>query len=106
LVSPATVNRTMPLRRSNAELRTREHLTEPEMERLIEAAMRNRHGHRDSTMLLICWRHGLRAAELCDLRWEQVSFETAVLHVRRLKHGIPSTHPLTGRELRSLRKLQ
>jgi integrase len=106
LVSPTTVNRTMPLRRPNAELRTREHLTEPEMEQLIDAAKRNRYGHRDSTMLLICWRHGLRAAELCDLRWDQVSFETAVLHVRRLKHGIPSTHPLTGRELRALRKLQ
>jgi len=87
-------------------LRTREHLTETEVEHLIEAAKRNRHGSRDATMLLLCWRHGLRAAELCDLRWEQVSFETAVLHVRRVKRGIPSTHPLTGRELRALRRLQ
>jgi integrase len=96
----------MPLRRPNVDLRTREHLTEAEVEKLIHAAKGNRYGHRDATMILICWRHGLRAAELCDLRWEQVSFETAVLHVRRVKNGLPSTHPLTGRELRALRRLR
>jgi site-specific recombinase XerD len=106
LVSPTAVNRTMPLRRPNSELRTREHLTEAEVERLIEAAKHNRQGHRDSTMLLLAYRHGCRAREICELRWDQVSFETAVLHVRRVKRGIPSTHPLTGRELRALRKLQ
>jgi site-specific recombinase XerD len=31
---------------------------------------------------------------------------TPVLHARRVKNGTPSTHPLTGRELRALRRLQ
>ncbi|MGB8576655.1 MAG: tyrosine-type recombinase/integrase, partial [Pseudolabrys sp.] len=66
----------------------------------------NRYGHRDATMLLLAFRHGLRAAELVDLRWEQVDLENALLHVRRVKQGSPATHPLTGRELRALRKLQ
>ena len=57
-------------------------------------------------MLLLAFRHGLRAAELVDLRWEQVDLENAILHVRRVKQGSPATHPLTGRELRALRKLQ
>src|SRR5260370_32830818 len=57
-------------------------------------------------MVLLAFRHGLRAAEVCDLRWEQVDFKTASLHVRRLKNGTPSTHPLTGRELRALRRHQ
>ena len=48
----------------------------------------------------------LRAAEVVDLRWEQVDFKTASLHVRRVKNGTPSTHPLTGRELRALRQHQ
>jgi len=73
---------------------------------LIEAARTNRHGHRDALMVLLAFRHGLRAAEVCDLRWEQVDFKTASLHVRRLKKGTPSTHPLTGRELRALRRHQ
>jgi integrase len=57
-------------------------------------------------MVLLAFRHGLRAAELVDLRWEQVDLENAILHVRRVKQGTPATHPLTGRELRALRRLQ
>ncbi len=97
---------TAPTRRPNAVLRTREHLTAGEVEALIEAAKTNRYGHRDATMVLLAFRHGLRAAELCDLRWDQVSFDGAVLHVRRVKNGTPSTHPLLGDELRALRRLQ
>jgi type 1 fimbriae regulatory protein FimB/type 1 fimbriae regulatory protein FimE len=77
-----------------------------EVGRLIEAAKNNRWGHRDSAMLLIAFRHGLRASGLVDLRWEQIDLESAILHVRRVKHGTPATHPLTGRELRALRRLQ
>jgi integrase len=73
---------------------------------LVEAAKDNRWGHRDATMVLLAFRHGLRAAELVDLRWEQVDLENAILHVRRVKQGTPATHPLTGRELRALRRLQ
>ncbi len=48
----------------------------------------------------------MRAAEVCDLRWEQVDFKAANLHVRRVENGTPATHPLTGREMRALRKHQ
>jgi integrase len=50
-------------------------------------------------MILIAFRHGLRASELCDLQWSQVDLEAATLAVTRVKQGTPSTHPLTGREL-------
>ena len=107
LVSPATVNRTVtPKRPPNSKLRTREYLTEGEVERLMRAATRNRWGHRDATMILVAYRHGLRAAELVDLRWDQIEFRTANLHVRRVKQGTPSTHPILGDELRALRRLQ
>jgi type 1 fimbriae regulatory protein FimB/type 1 fimbriae regulatory protein FimE len=107
LLAPATVNRTVrPTRRPNRELRSREHLTEAEIEKLIAAAKGNRYGHRDTTMLLVAYRHGLRASELVDLRWEQVDFAAAALHVRRVKQGTPATHPIVGDELRALRRLQ
>lgn len=107
LVTPATVNRTVPPTRPlNADLRTREYLTEAEVERLTTATKGNRWGHRDTTMILVAYRHGLRAAELVDLRWDQVDFRTATLHVRRLKQGSPATHPILGDELRALRRLQ
>ena len=95
-----------PRRKPNAEYRSREHLTEREVGRLIEAIKGNRWGHRDATMVLVTFRHGLRASELVDLRWDQVALEHALLHVRKLKNGSPATHPLTGKELRALRRLQ
>lgn len=106
LVTPTTEKRTVtPRRPPNADLRTREYLTEAEVERLLDAAKTNRWGHRDSTMLLVAYRHGLRASELVDLRWDQIDFQTATLHVRRVKKGTPSTQPILGDELRALRRL-
>jgi integrase len=108
LVAPVTENRTvaMPVRRKNSELRTREYLTDAEVERLTAAAKDNRYGHRDATMILLAYRHGFRAAELVGLRWDQIDFGHATLAVRRVKNGSPSTHPILGDELRALRKLQ
>jgi integrase len=57
-------------------------------------------------MVLMAFRHGLRASELVDLRWDQVDLEHALLHVRRLKSGSPAAHPVTGKELRAPRRLQ
>jgi integrase len=107
LVTPATVNRTVtPKRLPNNKLRTREYLTEAEVERLMNAAKKNRWGHRDATMTLVAYRHGLRASELVDLRWDQIEFASGTLHVRRVKQGTPSTHPIPGDELRALRRLK
>ena len=107
IVSPANEMRTVRLgRKANAELRTREYLTEAEVERLIKAASGNRYGHRDATLLLVLFRHGLRASEACTLRWADMDLEHGKLHVRRLKNGDPSVHPLSGRELRALRRLK
>src|SRR5450756_2353707 len=66
----------------------------------------NSYGQGDGTLILVAYRHGLRASEACDLRWEQIDWNSATLHVRRVKSGKPSTHPIRGDELRSLRKLQ
>jgi integrase len=96
----------MPRRKPNAVYRTREHLTGAEVDRLIAAAKANRWGHRDATMILVAFRHGLRSSELVDLRWDQIDFTHAVLHVRRAKKGTPATHPVVGDEMRALRKLQ
>jgi type 1 fimbriae regulatory protein FimB/type 1 fimbriae regulatory protein FimE len=106
-IAPRTENRTVtPKRRPNADLRTREYLTEAEVDRLLRATSGNRWTQRDATMILVAYRHGLRASELTDLRWDQVDFATATLHVRRVKQGSPSTHPILGDELRMLRRLR
>ena len=107
LVKPDAENRAVaPTRLANSKYRSREHLTLNEVEKLIEAAKTNRYGHRDATMLLVAFRHGLRASELCGLEWSQVDFTGATLHVRRVKNGKADTHPIRGDEMRALRKLQ
>jgi type 1 fimbriae regulatory protein FimB/type 1 fimbriae regulatory protein FimE len=87
-------------------LRTREYLTEAEVAGLTEAAKGNRYDHRDATMILVAYRHGLRVSELVDLRWDQIDFDRGTLAVRRAKKGSPATHPILGDELRALRRLQ
>jgi integrase len=107
LVEPSNENRSVPVRPANAELRTREYLTAEEVEKLIKAARDGRYGHRDAALILIAFRHGLRAVEICDLEWSQVEFgRSASLHVRRAKNGKPSVHPLRGDEIRALRELR
>ena len=108
IVAPATENRTVtPRRRPNAELRTREYLTETEIEKLIKAASKNRWGHRDATMILVAYRHGLRASASWSIcvgtrstsigpRWRFAGSSS----------GTPATHPIRGDELRALRRLQ
>jgi integrase len=93
---------------SAAAVRSREHLLPGEVEQLIEAARKRggRYGHRDHTLLLLMYRHGLRAAEIAALRWDQVDLPGGTLHVTRVKQGTPTTHPLRGPELRALRRLQ
>lgn len=101
-----TANRTLR-RLPNSAYRQREYLTETEVNRLIEAARkRGRNGIRDAAAILLAYRHGLRARELCQLRWSQIDLRHGRLHVNRAKGGLESVHPLHGPELRALRPLQ
>ena len=85
----------------------RRYLTEREIERLMDYARKHgRYGHRDATMILVAYRHGLRASEVCDLQWQQIELSEGRLHVHRVKSGNPSVHPIRGDEMRALRKLR
>ncbi len=93
-------------RKSNADYRSREHLTDAEVSKIVSAAKdTGRYGLRDAAAILLAYRHGLRATELCDLKAEQIDLVRGELHVTRLKAGKPSTQPIKGDALRMLRKL-
>jgi len=99
--------RVPPRKPKNTERRKREHLTEVEVEALAKAAGNcGRYGHRDRTMVMVCFRHGLRVSELVSLEWDQVNLDEALLTVHRAKKGRPSEHPIPGEELRALRRLK
>lgn len=96
-----------PRRRKNQDVRPREYLTEDEVDRLMKAARSiGRHGFRDSTLILLAYRHGLRVSELVALKWSQIDLKKGHLAVVRAKNGTNSTHPLRGPEIRSLRRLK
>lgn len=94
-----------PVRKRNQASRTREYLTPDEVERMITAARQTggRLAERDTLLIMMAYRHGLRASELIALRWDQIDLKAGTLHVARLKHGSPSMHPLRGPEIRALR---
>ena len=95
-----------PPRRKNSEVRSREHLTPDEVEHLMNAARSvGRHGHRDFTLILIAYRHGLRVSELVALRWDMVDLKQGLLHINRLKNGVPSTHPRSRHGTQSIEAL-
>ena len=77
--TPVTVMGTVllnqpPRRRRNADTRAREYLTDAEVQKLMKAAGDNRNWHRDATMVLLAYRHGLRPVELVTLRWDAIDF--------------------------------
>jgi type 1 fimbriae regulatory protein FimB/type 1 fimbriae regulatory protein FimE len=102
-VSKAAIGAVNTNRKPNTVLDTqREYLTEDEVERIIRSATNDR----DRTMILVAYRHGLRVSELVHLQWGQLDLNGARIRVHRLKSGDDSVHPLSGREIRALRKLR
>jgi type 1 fimbriae regulatory protein FimB/type 1 fimbriae regulatory protein FimE len=104
---PDNILRKVSGRPTNAERRSREHLTLEEVQALMNAAGEvGRHQHRDKTLILIMFRHGLRVSEAVDLRWDQIDFKAGSIYINRLKNGKPATHFLEGDEMRALRRLR
>jgi type 1 fimbriae regulatory protein FimB len=81
----------------------RRHLTGLEVEKLLAAVKGARHEARDRCLILLMFRHGLRVSEAVGLKLSDVDLEGRSLHVKRLKRGLSTTHPLRGDELRVLK---
>jgi type 1 fimbriae regulatory protein FimE len=98
-----------PRQVANAARCPREYLTPEKAERLIATARKRvgaRNPHRDATLILPAYRHGLRAREICSLRWDMLDLAQGRYHVTRRKNGRPSVHLLRGTEIRALRRLK
>lgn len=96
-----------PNKKKNTELRTREYLSQQEIEKIRKEARKSpTHGHRNDTLILMMFRHALRVSEAVTLRWEQVDLAHGLLYVKRMKKGIPATHPLDGTTIRALNRLK
>lgn len=92
--------------KTNLEKRSREYLLPGEIDRLIAASKIVRYGQRDSTLILLSFRHGLRVGEAINLTWSDIDFGGGSVHINRLKKGISGRHPLRKPELIALHKLR
>jgi type 1 fimbriae regulatory protein FimB len=108
-IAPPEKKGTSPNQGYAATGRTREYLTETEMDKLLVQSKqfgRASHHQRNYAIVLMTYRHGLRASEAADMRWSDIDFDKGTVLVRRCKGSDDSTHFLQGDELRALRKLQ
>lgn len=101
------MNTTMPVRKPNQDYRSREFLYLSEVNTLIECAESARkHRVRNSALVLIIFRHGLRATECSNLKWDAVSFDESSIYINRAKNGVSGTHNLEEDEIEKLRQLK
>jgi type 1 fimbriae regulatory protein FimB/type 1 fimbriae regulatory protein FimE len=97
----------MVSRLKNTDYRSREYLTHAEVTALIDAAeLRGRYPIRDRTLLLLMFRHGLRAGEVCLLRWDAIDLQEGTIYITRLKRGNSGNHPLKPDEVELLEELK
>ena len=98
------VKREAQSRTTDAHERARDFLGDTEIDRLLAAAKRGRHGVRDHLLLLLMFRHGLRVSEAIALRGSDANLAQARLWISRLKNGLSVEQPLAGDELRAVRR--
>lgn len=86
-------------------LRLRSYLTRDEVAQLLRAAKKSRHGARNHAMILVAYRHGLRASELVGAALERRRPRTRDDLLPARQGSRSTVHPLKRDETRALERL-
>ncbi len=88
----------------DAHEKKRNFVTEDELGRLIEATKQSRYRWRNTALLLVMFRHGLRVSELVSLRLKDLDLKNGRVWIERQKGSLSTEQPLEADELRSLKR--
>jgi integrase len=80
-------------------------LTQDEILKVLKAASSNA---RDLAMILLGFRHGMRASEVCGLEMKDLDLKNGEITIRRLKGSLRTTQPIAdvpGQPLLSERRV-
>jgi site-specific recombinase XerD len=101
---PTTIMCNVKKLKNNLSDKTINWVTETEVKALIKATQKTRYPVRNKLIILMLYRHGLRESELCKLKLDYIDFEQSKIFIKRLKGSNDFTHPITGDELRLIRR--
>ncbi len=88
-VIPISVHKAHRIRRKHGRMTI---LTPQEMLDLLRAARKR--SVRDWAMILLAYRHGLRASEVCGLKLADLDLKSGSISIRRLKGSLFTVQPL------------
>jgi site-specific recombinase XerD len=88
-VIPISVHKAHRTRRKHGRMTI---LTPEETLNLLKAARKQ--SVRDWAMILLAYRHGLRASEVCGIKLADLDLKTGSISIRRLKGSLHTTQPL------------
>jgi len=83
----------------------RKYLTPIEIQQILNWLKKNK-TVRDYCLILLAYKHGLRATEACNLKWSDISYRDRSIYISRLKGSKSGYHPLSEKELRLLTRLK
>ncbi|STB73310.1 tyrosine-type DNA invertase [Citrobacter koseri] len=83
--------------------KVRKHLTQTEVESLLESARQSGNPERDYCLIYMSFIHGFRVSEARHLRLSDLDLKEGCLYIRRLKQGFSTNHPLLRDEVKAIR---
>jgi integrase len=89
---------------ANSHERGKDFLSEGEMKVFLASAKKSRYPKRNYLLLLMIYRHGLRASEAIQLKRADINIKESRIWVSRLKNGLSVEHPISGDELRAIKR--